>query len=445
MRWRIKLGPRRTPLRQRLLPFRERSDRLDRWFKRGIVAATAAVVTAAVAGTPAGRYAVARAAEQGRQAAQRLVGLEPDRGEVDALWRLKRRRGVEQTRKVLADFYRHADPAMRHLFDVAGMSPDKGLVRWGRDDAAFLISSKVFEPDDRGRSYRMRPETRSVWLRRITLHDGPFGLFQVPHTPEVRAAAVAAGAVVDEGSAQRTNSWGCRGPEPDPNAAVRGVVLGDSFMQAMFNGEGDTPALGLERFLREAWGVPVSVLNSGHIGYSPEQYFYTLVEYGERFRPHFVVVSVCPNDFGEYVPVLGGGGDGYDEAKYWLGRIGLWCRGRSIPCVLVAVPCDYQIVGSRNDGGYPGRVSNLFEGSSPFYCDPLELFIDEHLRLTRGREPSPDSPLYNYRIRDNHFSPAGAALWGRVVGRRVSQLVKPPRSLAASVRPSEHDRARSRP
>jgi hypothetical protein len=29
-----------------------------------------------------------------------------------------------------------------------------------------------------------------------------------------------------------------------------------------------------------------------------EQYFATLQEYGPRFRPHFVVISVCPNDVG---------------------------------------------------------------------------------------------------------------------------------------------------
>ena len=41
----------------------------------------------------------------------------------------------------------------------------------------------------------------------------------------------------------------------------------------------------------------VSILNTGHLGYSPEQYYYSLVEYADRFRPHFVVVSVFSNDF----------------------------------------------------------------------------------------------------------------------------------------------------
>ena len=78
-----------------------------------------------------------------------------------------------------------------------------------------MISPQVFERDDSGRSYRLRPMTRSVWLRQITLHNGPFGLFQVLDTPEHRAAAGAAGAIVDDRSVQNTNSWGLRGPEPN--------------------------------------------------------------------------------------------------------------------------------------------------------------------------------------------------------------------------------------
>ena len=159
-----------------------------------------------------------------------------------------------------------------------------------------MISPQVFEQDDHGRSYRFRPNTRSIWLRQITLRGGPFAMFQVPDTPAHRAAARAAGAIADERSVQNTNSWGLRGAEPNPSAPVRGIVLGDSFMQGMFNGDADTPPLLLEQFLQAAWKVPVSILNTGHIGYSPEQYYYSLLEYGDQFRPDFVVVSVCPND-----------------------------------------------------------------------------------------------------------------------------------------------------
>ena len=69
---------------------------------------------------------------------------------------------------------------------------------------------QVFAPEANGRSYRLRPKLRSVWLRQVTLHGGPFGLFLVRDTSEIRAAAAAAGALVDEPSRQSTNSWGLR-------------------------------------------------------------------------------------------------------------------------------------------------------------------------------------------------------------------------------------------
>ena len=63
------------------------------------------------------------------------------------------------------------------------------------------------------------------------------------------------------------------------------MVLGDSFMQAMFNSDTETPAVYLKRSLRSAWKVPISILNTGHIGYSPEQYYYSLCEYGDQCGP----------------------------------------------------------------------------------------------------------------------------------------------------------------
>src|SRR5262249_17954786 len=161
------------------------------------------------------------------------------------------------------------------------------------------------------------------------------GLFLVPDTPAMRAAAAGVGAIVDEPSRQSTNSWGLRGPEPDPNAEVRGIVLGDSFMQGMFNGDDDTPPLNLQRELTRKWGPKASILNTGPIGYAPEQYCQPLFAFGERFRPQFLVISVCPNDFGDEFDVIAGRGREWDEAKIWLDDIVLWCRARGVPVVLV--------------------------------------------------------------------------------------------------------------
>jgi hypothetical protein len=201
-------------------------------------------------------------------------------------------------------------------------------------------------------------------------------------------------------------------------------------MQAMFNGDADTPPLQLQRHLQAAWDVPVSILNTGHIGYSPEQYYFALREYGERMRPQFVVVSVCPNDFGDGTAVLRGAGDWFDEAEYWLGQIRQWCSGHQAICLLVPVPTFPQVEAIRIDAFYPGAVCNLFHTTSARYCDPLNDFTDEHLRLARIAANQgaslPRSKLYNRAINDDHFSPRGAALWAEIVARRLTLILEPP-------------------
>jgi hypothetical protein len=409
--------------------FATRTARRARWFKRVIVLATLGVSAGLIAASRPARFHLRNAAEWARREAVRIVtGLEPDRARIDADWARRRAHSIAQTRDVLRRFYEGTSEEMRELFRASGMDPEHGLIRYGRGDQAFLISPQVFEVDDRGRSYRMRPNQRSIWLRQITLHNGPFGLFQVVDEPGIRAAASRAGAIVDEHSAQTTNSWGLRGPEPDPEAPVRGVVLGDSFMLGMFNGDEETPSRYLARRLEERWKAPVSIANTGHIGYSPEQYYYSLVEYGERMRPQFVVVSVCPNDFGDGMPVLAGAGDWYDEAAYWLGQIQSWCMTRSAALLLVAVPTNVQIESRRREGDYPGRVSNLFRSAPAHYLNPTDAFIDEHLRMRRramreGRDFHL-SDLYNHAIHDDHFSPAGADLWARVVADRLNLILE---------------------
>jgi hypothetical protein len=432
MRWFLpsRSAGRAGPGRQRVFPFLERSVRRQRLFKRTILVSTLTLIAAMVGLSPAGRYQVRTWADRMRDAVEhRLLGWPIGRDQIEAEWQVRRRRSLDQTHQSLSNFYRGTDEEMRALFRVAGMDPEHALIGNGRADQTFVLSTQVFERDDRGRSYRLRPNTRSVWLRQITLHNGPFGLFEVLDTPELRAAALAAKAIVDERSVQHTNSWGLRGPEPDLSAPIRGIVLGDSFMQGMFNGDEDTPPLQLQHHLQSAWKMPVSIINAGHIGYSPEQYYYTLCEYGERVKPHFVVVSVCPNDFGDDFAVLRGGGDWFDEAGYWLGQIRQWCWARGVPCLLVPVPTHIQVEGMRTDESYPGRICRIYETISSRYCDPLNDFTDEHLRLLRTARkegwPPRSGWLYNHDISDNHFSPRGAALWAKVVGRRLTLLIDP--------------------
>ena len=183
----------------------------------------------------------------------------------------------------------------------AGMDPENGLLRWGNFYQTLLLPSTVFAADDTGRSYRLRPCIESVWLRNITPDPKVFMFFLVPDGPGLKEAMRGTSAIRVEESRQTTNSWGLRGPEPDLEAPLRGLVLGDSFMQGLFVSDNNTPPECLKRCLQTRLKTRTSVLNTGHLGYSPEQYYYSLLAFADRFQPHFVLVSFFSNDFGDLV------------------------------------------------------------------------------------------------------------------------------------------------
>ena len=250
----------------------------------------------------------------------------------------------------------------------------------------------------------------------------------MPDKPELSEVVVGTGAYILPGSTQTTNSWGCRGPEPDLNAPLRGLILGDSYMQGLFIGDDETPTECLRRELQKHLGLSVSLLNTGHLGYSPEQIHHTLREYGDRFRPHFVIFSFCSNDFGTlFDPEVDHRDE--EEARYWLEEITQYCRKRGILEIDTPIPPELQVTGARREGIYPGRVCNLLATNSMNYCNPVEAFVDEHLRLQidrdlRGQKRLSTSPLFNGAIGDGHMSALGAALWGKVLGARVALLLE---------------------
>src|SRR5262249_27135800 len=159
----------------------------------------------------------------------------------------------------------------------------------------------------------------------------------------------------------------------------------------------------------------------------PEHYYYTLVEAASRFNPHFLVVGLYSNDFGEDVNVLKGDGD-WTEEKFWLLRIVWYCRGHGITCLFAPVPCEGQLVGLRNSGNYPGQASNLSQLPGRLFLDTTDVFVDEDLKVRTPWNPGGGrlhgrSHLYNGDLGDGHLSPAGAALWGRNVARRLALLL----------------------
>ena len=331
-RFRLRFRLPAAPLHQRVLPFVRRVRRRERWFKRLIAAATCLAVAAILCASPRGRYALAAASSEARRVFERALGVPRPRSEVDAEWARFREQGIRDSARALEQVHRDADPAMQRLLKYAGMDPETGLLRWGNFNLTLLLPSSVFEADDEGRSYRFRPSLKSIWVRNITIKSGVLMLFLVPDRPELVEALEGTGGIPVLSSRQVTNSWGLRGPEPDTDAPLRVLVLGDSYMQGMFVGDDDTPPECLRRYLQGRVDGRVSVLNTGVLGYSPEQYYYSLTTFADRYRPNLVVVSIYSNDFGDIHDVAGKGLGDWDEGKYWLEKIAALCRrgsGRS--------------------------------------------------------------------------------------------------------------------
>jgi len=370
---------------------------------------------------------MAGAVDAARGTARWMVGLPTPREEIDAANRRNRLLAIDDAARAFRENFPSLDEPLQRLFRYAGSDPDHGLLRWGNHDQTLLLPSTVFEADGSGRSYRLRPNVRSIWARNVSPKKTPLTFLIVPDRPELPEILRGTGGVIVSSSVQTTNSWGLRGPEPDPSAPLRGIVLGDSYMQGMFIGDEHTPPERLRRRLEDRFQTGVSVLNTGHLGYSPEQYYYTLLEYVDRFKPRFVVVSLFANDFGGIDEAARGEGD-WDEGRYWLAEISQFCRTRNLILLFVPAPMERQLNTPRRAGFYPGMISNILDAGSESYLDPIEAFVDRNMAMIleadrAGQRPA-SSPLYNGSIGDGHFSPAGSEVWAEAVAHRLALLLE---------------------
>jgi hypothetical protein len=363
------------------------------------------------------------------QTLRSTLGIRTPRAEIDEEWRRYRLQGIADSKLAMPGIYQKATPAIQRLMRYAGLDPEHGLLRWGNYNVSLLLPSRIFEADDTGRSYRLRPCTDAIWLREISIETGILTIFLVPDGPDLAEALRETGAIPVMDAKHSTNSWGLRGPEPDLDAPVRGLVLGDSFMQGLLIGDDVTPPECLRRDLEARMKSKVSIVNTGHLGYSPEQYYYSLVQYGDRFRPHFVVVSVFVNDFAGDMAAVGSKGTAdWDEGRYWLEKIILMCCSRGWTYLVVPVPYEPYLLTRRRAGHYPGTVSNILEEPSLTFLDPSDDLLNAHLELVVageriGKRP-PGCPLFNDQINDGHFSALGSKAWAQAVGRRLTLLLE---------------------
>src|SRR5262249_38488191 len=146
---------------------------------------TIVLVLGMVMALPVGRYWTARLLTRARWLALATVRLKPDHGEIEADWQRKRRFDVASARQSLAAKFAEYPPAMQKLLQFAELDPDHALVRWGNFDRTVLLPGKIFEADETGRSYRFRPNVRSIWIRNFPVKGQVKAYFQVPDVPEV--------------------------------------------------------------------------------------------------------------------------------------------------------------------------------------------------------------------------------------------------------------------
>ena len=248
-------------------------------------------------------------------------GIPPDRRDIDAEWRRFRRQGVDDTSRQFRQVFSSIEEPLQKLMTYAGNDPETGLLRWGNFTQTLLLPSTVFDPDDTGRSYRLRPLTRAVWLRNLTIQGIPLTFFLVPDSPALPAAMAGTTAVLVQGSTQTTNSWGLRGPEPDAAAPLRGIVLGDSFMQGLFVGDDQTPAECLKRRLARPTGRPASRSSTPATSATrPSRSTTRSASTPTGSSPSSSSSASSPTTSATIDEVLAGEGD-WDEGKYWLGQI----------------------------------------------------------------------------------------------------------------------------
>ncbi len=183
-------------------------------------------------------------------------------------------------------------------------------------------------------------------------------------------------------------------------------------------GDADTPPARLEFHLSSALGATVSVLNTGHLGYSTEQYDQTLRFFGDRFRPHFVVISISANDFGDPDDAAN-----WAEGGYWIERIAELCNQKGWAYLLVPVADQATLLEPRSLHRFQGPLSRIFNRGGIHYVDPVESFTDEvlHLKNEGIRRGVPTvNPLFNVHLMgDRHYSPLGSDLSARIVAHRL--------------------------
>jgi len=105
-----------------------------------------------------------------------------------------------------------------------------------------------------------------------------------------------------EGVLFTTNENSFRGNSFMNNPEMRIMVYGDSNVMGRFYNLEQTFPYKLEKYLRNALGKTVEVINAGVVGYGPDQYLIKFEKEAELFKPDLVIfVIFADNDYGDII------------------------------------------------------------------------------------------------------------------------------------------------
>jgi hypothetical protein len=328
-----------------------------------------------------------------------------------AVWETRERLGPTACEKVESDFskvWESLPPEGRELLEAAGYASGQRFAAVGNFDSAFIFSSDVMLHDPY-RAYRFRPSQQISWVRAPSLS----AQVPIPRTERTREILNRTGIVIT--STERINSLGCRGPEVgDPlSHDFRVLVLGDSFTEGILVEEPDTFCAHLGQMLSSAAGREVLVLNSGIIGYSTEQEYFTLVELAPRVHPHVAVVCFFANDVHhEHHAVMKRrySKGNWEAARHWLEKCRTYCRKNSIRLVIAVIPDRTQLDYRPSRLSYQYRVEAIAADLGVYFIDPYERFLSHR-----------EEELF---LADDHFGPAGHRLFAEVLAEHLEQWMR---------------------
>jgi hypothetical protein len=317
----------------------------------------------------------------------------------------------------------------RRLLTAAGYDPETALLVRANSDAVLAWSPDVMELDA-ARGYRFRPHARAVWAEGRHRDRGT-DYFLVPDSIKVRSlVGRTTGWQIMPGSEESYNQFGLRSDEPDPNAAMTGVLLGDSFMQCPLVERSQTVAAHLER-LSAAEGMPMQWINTGHPGYSTDQQYQTLVWLSEQCcgdsaglykKPTIVVLNVYANDVHHLSDaVMQHGAGDWDQFREWVGRIREYCHRHEMQFVVAVVPGIAQIRAPMRTSmrNYQQKVAIAANMTPLRFVDPLHEMSRDDARLARVTGKS--DPLYAVNM---HFSAAGCGSYARYLWQTLRVVLE---------------------